>query len=104
MKVLYSIVVLACLASCKKAFVEPTTNETIPVPWNDTSAAHPQAAAFRALIEKYQQKGLPGISLLVRDKSGTWVGSTGKADVENNIPFQVGQVSKVASITKLFMG
>jgi D-alanyl-D-alanine carboxypeptidase len=104
MKVLYAIVVLTCLASCKKAFVEPTTNETIPVPWNDSSAAHPQAAAFRTLIEKYQQKGLPGIALLVRDKSGTWIGATGKADVENNIPFQVGQVSKVASITKLFMG
>ena len=32
------------------------------------------------------------------------MGATGVADVEKNTPFQVGQVSKVASITKLFMG
>ncbi len=48
--------------------------------------------------------GLPGISLLVNDAKGTWVGSIGKADIERNIPFQTGQVSKIASITKLFVG
>jgi len=93
-----------CFSACRKAFVEPTKNETSAVPWNDSSLAHPYNTAFRALIEKYRQKGLPGIALLVRDKNGTWVGATGQADVEHNIPFGVGQVSKVASITKLFMG
>jgi D-alanyl-D-alanine carboxypeptidase len=77
---------------------------TISVPWNDTSALHPKQALFQQLLEKYRRKGLPGISLLVRDKSGTWVGATGKADVENDIPFQPGTVSKSASITKMFIG
>lgn len=104
MKLFQILIVLLCLAACRKAYVEPTADDPITVPWNDTSAAHPKNAAFRQLIEKYNQKGLPGISLLVRDENGTWIGATGKADVENNIPFQIGQVSKVASITKLFMG
>jgi D-alanyl-D-alanine carboxypeptidase len=55
-------------------------------------------------MEKYRIKGLPGISLLVNDAGGTWIGSTGKADIEKNIPFQPGHVAKVASITKLFVG
>ncbi|WP_207496178.1 serine hydrolase domain-containing protein [Aridibaculum aurantiacum] len=89
---------------CKKAQVVATEAVTIPAPWTDTSTVHPKNAAFRSLIEKYRAKGLPGISLLVTDASGTWIGATGKADIERNIPFTTGQVSKSASITKLFMG
>lgn len=104
MRILITLLIVLCFVACKKAFVEPTGNETISIPWTDSSAAHPNNTLYRNLIEKYRQRGLPGISLLVRDKSGTWIGATGMADVENNVPFQVGQVSKVASITKLFMG
>jgi CubicO group peptidase (beta-lactamase class C family) len=32
-----------------------------------------------------------------------WIGSTGKADIENNIDFTPGTISKAASITKFFM-
>jgi D-alanyl-D-alanine carboxypeptidase len=100
--------VLICVAfvsySCKKAQVQPTHLSNIEVPWIDSSALHPKNAAFSALLKKYQDKGLPGISLLVNDANGTWVGSIGQADIEKNIPFTVGQVSKIASITKLFMG
>ena len=84
--------------------VEKTTISHIPVPWNDTSANHPKQAAYRALIEKYTKQGLPGISLLIRDNKGTWIGATGKADLSENVPFTTGTVSKVASITKLFIG
>jgi len=90
--------------SCKKAQVQPTHLSNIEVPWSDSSTLHPKNAAFSALLKKYHDKGLPGISLLVNDANGTWVGSIGKADIEKNIAFTVGQVSKVASITKLFMG
>ncbi len=92
-----------CL-SCKKAQIQPTQLSAIATPWNDTSNKHPKSAAFTALLKKYHDKGLPGISLLVNDANGTWIGAVGKADIEKNIPFQVGQVSKIASITKLFMG
>ncbi len=90
--------------ACKKAQVQATRQSVIPVPWNDTSSIHPKSEMLTALLKKYHDKGLPGISLLVNDASGTWVGSIGKADIEKNIPFTVGQVSKVASITKLFIG
>ena len=98
------IAILVMLSACKKPAMEATDNTTIPIPWTDTSSRHPKSTAFGALLTKYHKLGLPGISLLVNDEMGTWLGATGKADIENNIPFQVGQVGKVASITKLFMG
>ena len=92
------------LFSCKKAIIGSTQKKAFTIPWTDTSSIHPLNTQLKALIEKYRQKGLPGISLLVNNSKGTWIGATGKADIEHNIPFEVGQVSQVASITKLFMG
>jgi D-alanyl-D-alanine carboxypeptidase len=47
---------------------------------------------------------LPGISLLVNDQKGTWIGAVGKADLANEIDFVPGTISKAASITKFFIG
>lgn len=91
-------------ASCRKAQIVQTKSIGPSCPWNDTSSLHPKNAAFKALIEKYRKKGLPGISLLVNDSKGTWIGATGKADLSNNIDFVPGTISKVASITKMFVG
>lgn len=96
------IIVFIC-SSCKKAQVTPTTGSGQLCPWPDSSNLHPKNAALKGLLDKYRKKGLPGISLLVNDKTGTWIGSAGKADIENNIAFTTGTVSKAASITKLFM-
>jgi D-alanyl-D-alanine carboxypeptidase len=104
MKQVVFVLSLLCLLSCKKAIIQPTEKKTFVIPWNDTSSKHPLNAALLGLMEKYRKQGLPGISLLVNDKNGTWIGSVGKADIENNVPFEVGQVSQVASITKLFIG
>lgn len=90
--------------ACRKAQIGMTTTIGEASPWNDTSSLHPKNTAFKNLIEKYKKKGLPGISLLVRDNKGTWIGATGKADLSNNIGFVPGTISKAASITKLFMG
>lgn len=106
MKRVITALLLVCnvFYSCQKAQIRKTTTIGIPCPWNDTSASHPKNAAFSALIEKYRRKGFPGISLLVKDNRGTWIGSAGKADIANDIEFIPGTVSKAASITKLFMG
>jgi D-alanyl-D-alanine carboxypeptidase len=92
------------LCSCEKALVQHTQNNAPAIPWTDTSTKHPKNALFKNLLEKYTNKGLPGISLLVSDGAGTWVGSSGKSDIERNIPFMPGTVSKAASITKFIMG
>lgn len=101
---LFSIILLPVMNACRKAQIEHTRDQSPPIPWADTSNLHPANIQFKNLLEKYRLKGLPGISLLVNDQRGTWVGSTGSADIVKNIPFRAGQVSKAASITKLFIG
>jgi len=64
---------------------------------------HPKGATLQAIIDEHTKKGLPGIALLVRDANGTWHGSSGMADIDKNIRFQSCHVSKVASLTKIFM-
>src|SRR6187455_2425289 len=93
---IFSIFCLLLSAGCKKAQIEHTVDQSQPVPWTDTSSRHPKNKVLTDLLEKYRSKGLPGISLLVSDPNGTWIGTTGKADIIKNIPFREGQVSKTA--------
>jgi len=102
-KIIIGILVIASIGSCRKPQIVETRSIGGPCPWTDTSDRHPKDVAFKALLEKYRAEGLPGISLLVSDSKGTWIGSTGKADIENNIDFTPGTISKAASITKFFM-
>jgi D-alanyl-D-alanine carboxypeptidase len=106
MKYVITIVLLISIAfySCQKVQIRKTTTIGVPCPWNDSSSMHPKNTIFKNLLEKYRKKGLPGISLLVHDNKGTWIGASGKADIENNIDFVPGTISKAASITKLFIG
>ncbi len=104
MKYILIILLIGCCTSCKKEQILPTAGIGINIPWADSSSKHPKNASLLSLLNKYNKKGLPGISLLVNDASGTWVGAMGKADLATNIDFVPGTISKVASITKLFMG
>lgn len=64
---------------------------------------HPKAAQFNQVIQRAIHKGLPGISLLIKDAEGTFVGSGGMADIAQQIKMEPCHISKVASITKIFM-
>ncbi len=68
------------------------------------SPAHPKAAIFQAVLDAHVAKGLPGISALIRDKEGIWVGASGMADISQNVTMKPCIVSKAASITKTFIG
>ncbi|MEO5948423.1 MAG: serine hydrolase domain-containing protein [Chitinophagaceae bacterium] len=105
MRILFILLIIAtAFSSCRKAQVLMTTTFGSEIPWIDSSAIHPKNTIFNALLDKYKRKGFPGISLLVSDNKGTWVGAVGKADISNNIDFLPGTISKAASITKLFIG
>lgn len=98
------IVAVTAFCSCKKAQIGQTRSVGPAIPWQDSSSRHPKNAQLNALLDKYKMRGFPGISLLVRDANGTWVGSRGKADIGNNIEFVPGTISKAASITKMMVG
>lgn len=105
MRILFILLTaVTTFTSCRKAQILITTTIGSEIPWVDSSNIHPKNAAFRLLLDQYKRKGLPGISLLINDSKGTWVGAVGKADISNNIDFVPGTISKAASITKLFIG
>jgi D-alanyl-D-alanine carboxypeptidase len=103
-KIFYGLIAFIAATGCRKAQIQTTATVGVTSPWTDTSNTHPKNAVFTALLQKYKKKGLPGISLLVKDSKGVWIGAAGKADLSNNIDFVPGTVSKAASITKLFIG
>lgn len=70
----------------------------------DIYQTNPKSTQYQSLIDTYVTKGLPGVSLLVKDNSGIYIGSSGMADIANHIPKQACHVSKIASITKMMLG
>lgn len=70
----------------------------------DIYQTNPKSTQYQSLIDTYVTKGLPGVSLLVKDNSGIYIGSSGMADIANHIPMQACHVSKIASITKMMLG
>ena len=93
---------LLSFTTCKKEQIVPSVY--INCEYTDSSSKHPKHNAFSSIIEKYRKKGIPGISVLVNDSDGTWIGATGYADIANGIKFSPCHISKAASITKLLVG
>lgn len=96
--------IVGYLMACRKSQVRETSLPGVNIPWTDTSAQHPLNPELLSLLHRYHKQGLPGISLLVKDARGTWLGALGKADLANDVNFAPGTVAKAASITKFFMG
>lgn len=98
-KLSFVIVALLLFTACKKPIVGKT--ETCNANYTDSSYKHPKNLIFKAILEKYHKKGLPGIAILVEDENGVWLGNAGKSDLDAGIDFKPCTVSKVASITKM---
>ena len=90
------------LFTCKKE--EIIQSSSIDCSYSDSSGKHPKRNIYSSILEKYRKKGLPGISVLLTDTNGTWIGATGYADIEKGIKYSPCHISKAASITKLLVG
>lgn len=98
-----ALVLVFVLGACQKDDKIPYSGVCEMPAW-DSSAVHPSAAVYQAILDEYTRKGLPGISIAVRDQHGLWMGASGKADIEENVAMTPCHISKAASITKLFVG
>lgn len=88
--------------SCKKDAIQNTSDCNCI--YTDSISQHPKTAKYQEIIDKYTKKGLPGIALLVRNSDGLWAGGSGYADIEKQIKMKACHISKIASVTKLFVG
>jgi D-alanyl-D-alanine carboxypeptidase len=98
----FVILFLAVMMSCNKTEIGPTEACSPISP--DSSAAHPKAGAYQSLLDEYVAKGLPGAILLIHDDDGLWMGAAGYADLWKSIPMSPCVVSKIASVTKMYIG
>jgi D-alanyl-D-alanine carboxypeptidase len=94
-------IVLLIVSSCRRA-IDDTIKLDCTNAFNNPT--HPKAILYQSIIDHYVEKGIPGISILIKDSDGVWCSSSGYADLEQKIPFTPCHISKGASITKLLVG
>lgn len=97
----FIIVLIVLFSGCSKSDVQASA--VCNADYSDSSYKHPDRALYQAILDKYYKQGLPGISVLIEDENGVWLGSAGKADIKEGIDFKPCTVSKVASMTKMFL-
>ena len=90
--------------SCTKPFIKPSSVCVDDPNLISNSSLHPKSDEFEAILTKYYNKEIPGVTVLVSDSSGLWVGAMGYADIENQISMQPCHIIKTGSITKMLIG
>lgn len=98
------VAIFIALDSCRKDEIQRPSTLSCNLVESTTYRANPKSAQFQSLIEKYVKAGLPGITLLVKDDHGFYIGSAGMADIKKGIDMQPCHIAKIASITKFMLG
>lgn len=104
MKHIISVFILITLFSCT---MDPNIFDdnyyTNPATYFDDGDLHPQASEYKELIDKFINKGMPGIAMHVQNSNGTWAGTGGKIDIRSNILWKKSNISRIGSISKIFV-
>ncbi len=64
---------------------------------------HPKAAAIQAIMDDYTRKGVPGVSIAIKDREGVWEGASGYSKIETNQKLRIGLIHPAASVTKIYI-
>jgi len=101
-KYLVISIILLGFWQCQEVSVFQANYYDQPAAFSDSSATHPQAATYQAILDNFQGQGFVGATLLVKDQQGLWVGAAGYADIASQAPMGPHSVYFIASISKLF--
>jgi D-alanyl-D-alanine carboxypeptidase len=64
---------------------------------------HPKDSLYQSIVDKYVDKGIVGLSVLVRDpENGLWIGCGGYANLEDGVEMNPNHVHYISSITKSY--
>lgn len=103
-KIIGIIIILLLFSGCRKDELKKPSILNCPLEVASIYKVNPKSNYYQALIDRYVSYGLPGVSLLIKNDEGFYIGSAGKADISGDIPMQPCHISKIASITKMMMG
>jgi D-alanyl-D-alanine carboxypeptidase len=96
------LVSMLVLASCEKGEdFEPDFYEC-QLGFADSSQVHPSHLQYQALLDGITAQGVVGISMAVyQPQTGMWTGSSGKADLHNDVALQPCNRLRVGSTVKM---
>ncbi len=89
-------------SACQAPFIPSPQSQTdcSPIP-----SQHPKADELQALIDQYTSQQFVGLTVLVdQNGDGSWLGSAGYAELENQMPMTSCHLGYTASIIKTFIG
>jgi D-alanyl-D-alanine carboxypeptidase len=101
--VLIVILSFTVSTSCKKDLDFLDVSDECQINFSDSSSQNPKAQDYQKLLDKYVQKGLPGLVLLVKtQEQGLWVGASGYSNIETKSKMKKCNIVYSASIGKTF--
>lgn len=102
-RIISLFILLLLFQGCKKDEIKKPSMLNCPLDVPSIYKVNPKSNYYQVLIDKYVSYGLPGVSLLIKDDDGFYIGSAGKADIADEIPMQPCHISKIASVTKMML-
>lgn len=102
LSILTLFVSFSLFLACEEAEVLPVEAYSCSLGVEDNSANHPKAEVYQAILDKHQRRGLVGVSMMVKDDDGIWLGGSGYADLASNVRVEACQPFLIASISKTF--
>ncbi|MEL6562405.1 MAG: serine hydrolase [Bacteroidota bacterium] len=97
-----SLFICIIFSQCEEIETLPTNTYDIAAAFNDSSDVHPEASTYQSILDRHQQQGLVGATLLVKDRNGLWIGASGYADIANDAKMGSHSLYFIASISKVF--
>jgi D-alanyl-D-alanine carboxypeptidase len=102
-KFLHIALLLLVVSSCKKDWSIPATS--CQLSFADSSQGNAKKNLYMALLSRYVEGGVPGITLLVRTpKEGLWIGAAGMSKIETNEPMLPCNIHHSGSVVKMYIG
>lgn len=96
-----SCLIIVCSSCMKDSSFEPVS--PVPMAFADSSASNPHSSAYQSIINKYIQKGVPGMVLIVDSpENGLWLGAGGKSCIEKSTPMEKSTLLFSASVGKTY--
>ncbi len=101
-RLLYIYILTAgILISCQKN--DPIIHGTESCVGDDVpnyNTNHPLGGSLQDMMTQLVNKGVPGVSLLIRNADGLWIGAIGQSDLKGQQALQECNIMRIASITK----
>ncbi len=98
------ISILFFLNGCGEDEIGRPAKLDCPLEVESVYKVNPKSNYYQLIIDNYVRRGIPGVSLLIWNEEGFYIGSAGRSDVKKDILMQPCHIAKVASITKIMLG